>query len=513
MIKRAAIYLRVSTGKQVEGASLDTQELMCQNWAARNKVVVERSFIEEGVSAKSLDRPTMNELLLYLENNKANISYLVTYQTDRLTRNAGDYYALMVQLRKMGIEYKNINSSVEQNTANDELIQGIEAVLAQHDNRLKSDRVTENMKKHGSEGYRMSKAPHGLRNARDVLDNSIVMPIPGVSENITEVLEMYSTGAHTIASLLDHCHNIGLLTAKGKEMSHQSLSKMLRQPLYAGLEQSKHTGGLLIATKFDGIITPAIFHKNQDILKKNKNTAARYKTLNPVFPLRNFVKCETCSSSLRGSSPTGGSGKPSPRYHCTGCKSPSIGTDELHKQFLHLLASMRPSVNHEALVKKTIVRVWQEELKDINRKERKLHRTLETLRKNRNTAVEKVISGELTSDEKDEYLKSVDAEVTLIKKQLDLVRSGTKLKEETIDYALRFMNNAPQLWSNSSINEQIMYQNLVFPERVNYDLNSNKFGTAKISPLYRLFANKKDAKASSSESLVIPTGVEPVFPG
>lgn len=42
-MKKAVIYLRVSTTKQVEGASLDTQQKLCQDWASRNDVLVEKS--------------------------------------------------------------------------------------------------------------------------------------------------------------------------------------------------------------------------------------------------------------------------------------------------------------------------------------------------------------------------------------------------------------------------------------------------------------------------------------
>jgi len=41
-MKKAVIYLRVSTNKQVEGASLETQQMMCQHWASRNNVLVEK---------------------------------------------------------------------------------------------------------------------------------------------------------------------------------------------------------------------------------------------------------------------------------------------------------------------------------------------------------------------------------------------------------------------------------------------------------------------------------------
>lgn len=513
MIKRAVVYLRVSTGKQVEGASLDTQELMCQNWATRNEVVVDHIFHDDGTSAKTLNRPAIQELLTYCAKNKGRISYLVTYQTDRLTRNAADFYALKIQLSKMGIEYKNVNSSIGENTASDELIQGIEAVIAQHDNRLKSDRVTENMKRHAQDGYRMSKAPHGLRNIRDVLGRSTVEAVPELADKIARLLNSYATGAYTIATLLELANEMGLNGKKGSPLQHQTLSKMLRQPLYAGLEQSKHTGGRLMKSQFDGIITPAVFYKNQDILRKNKNTAAKYKQLNPLFPLRRFAVCDSCGQPLRGSSPRDGSGKSSPRYHCTGCKSPSIAVDELHEQFLHLIASLKPTPEIEKFIKELIVRVWREEIRELNQNEKKLHRALEALRERKRLAIDKVVSGELTGDEKDGFITAIDEETGKINQKLVKVNSITKLKEDAIDYALRFIANAPHLWNTSGIDGQIIYQKLIFPEGIRYNLKTNNFGTVKTSALYTLVSIKKDAKAPSSTKMVTPRRVELLLPG
>lgn len=194
----------------------------------------------------------MKEMLAYLEESKGSIHYLITYQTDRLTRNATDFFALRAKISQLGIEYKNINSSLEE-SVNEELIQNIEAVLAQHDNKVKSVRVKDNMKVHAKEGWRMSKAPHGLKNLRDVLNHSTLAPIEGVADKVASILEAHSTGTHTIAGLIKMCENIGLKSATGQPMQIQALSKMLRNPVYAGLEMSS-------------IPKVSLFHLNSKVL-------------------------------------------------------------------------------------------------------------------------------------------------------------------------------------------------------------------------------------------------------
>lgn len=511
-MKKAVIYLRVSTTQQVEGASLDTQQKLCQDWATRNDVLVKEIYHDDGVSAKTLDRPAMKEMLTYLEANKGSIHYLITYQTDRLTRNATDFFALRTLLSKLGVQYKNINSGVE-DSVNEELIQNLEAVLAQHDNKVKSVRVKDNMKAHAKEGWRMSKAPHGLKNVRDVLEKSTLAPIEGVADKVASVLEAHATGTHTIAGLIKMCESIGLKSAKGKPMQIQALSKMLRNPIYAGLEQSSHTEGQLIPSKFKGIITPATFHRNQELLRSNKNTAATYKKNNPEFPLRRFMLCANCNKPLTGSSPVGGSGKRSPRYHCARCHVSSVQSGELHEQFLHLLASLTPDPDMEKFLKEIIVRVWREETQTLGNKQKKLHKVLEQLTERRNKVVEMLVAGQITVDEKKDLIVKIKKESDTVQGDLSAIGSLSELKTDAIDYAMRFMSNAPKIWSNASIEHQIIYQRLVFPEGIEYDLTTNKFRTPKLSALYTLASMKKDPSMTNESLLVTPRRIELRLPG
>jgi site-specific DNA recombinase len=511
-MKKAVIYLRVSTDKQVEGASLDTQKLMCQEWASRNKILIEEIYHDDGVSAKTLDRPDMKKMLTYLEDNKGLISYLITYQTDRLTRNATDFFALRARLSQLGVQYKNINSGIEE-SVNEELIQNIEAVLAQHDNKVKSVRVKDNMKVHAKEGYRMSKAPYGLRNVRTILNKSTLAPVDGVAEKIAILLEAHATGTHTIAGLLNLSNDIGLQTAHGKPMKIQIISKMLRKPIYAGLEQNEHTDGQLIPSRFEGIITPAVYYRNQELLRGNKNTAAKYKQNNPSFPLRRFLLCADCNKPMTGSSPRSGSDKYSPRYHCSRCHLPSIKAEEMHEQFLHLLASLSPDPDMEKFLKEIIVRVWREETQTLSTKEKRLHKALEELTAKKNNVVEMLVSGAITVDEKKDLVSKLNAESDEKQKELASIGSLSELKTDSIDYALQFMSNAPRIWNGVSIEHQIIYQRLVFPEGLKYDLSKNEFGTPKLSALYTLASIKKDPSMTDESLVVIPRRIELLFPG
>ena len=68
---KAVIYCRVSTKEQVEeGNSLKTQEKICVEYAEKNGYHVEKIFIEQGESAKTADRPQLQEMLSYCSMKK-----------------------------------------------------------------------------------------------------------------------------------------------------------------------------------------------------------------------------------------------------------------------------------------------------------------------------------------------------------------------------------------------------------------------------------------------------------
>lgn len=167
--KTAIVYTRVSTSDQVDsGASLDNQERACYDWAFRNSVKVIKLFREEGKSAKDLNRPQMKEMLNYLEEHHTEIDYVIVYQIDRLSRSTGDFLDLVRLLAGYSISLRDSTSNLEASES-DELIQSIQAALAQHENKLKSKRVSDNMRRHAANGLRMHKAPLGLKNVRDAL--------------------------------------------------------------------------------------------------------------------------------------------------------------------------------------------------------------------------------------------------------------------------------------------------------------------------------------------------------
>ena len=66
-MKKASIYLRVSTGSQ----STDSQRLEIENYCKRHDWIIGKVYTDHGISGKNADRPALNALLKDVKAGKA----------------------------------------------------------------------------------------------------------------------------------------------------------------------------------------------------------------------------------------------------------------------------------------------------------------------------------------------------------------------------------------------------------------------------------------------------------
>lgn len=512
----AIIYVRVSTEEQANfGASLESQEEECNRWAFRNGLMISKTFVEPGTSAKDMNRPAMKEMLEYIQRKHKSIDYLLVYQISRLSRDAGDYFYLTKLLKKYHIELRDSSEPLESSSAGN-FVRGIKALQSQLENEEKSERVLLNMERKASAGYRMHKAPYGLTNVRDIEGHSTVKPIDGLADKVAFVLREYSTGLYTKRQLVDKCNDIGVLQPNGKPMSIQMVDKMLKQPLYAGLERSTLTNNELVDSIFPGIIARDVFFRNQDILSGKKDSVrGRYKILNPDYPLRGFIYCDECYTKLTASASTGSNGKKYSRYTCRNklCNKGYVKPDILHAKFERLLSYAKLSPYRTKLIKTIVIRKWTKDSKVLLAQKDNLNTELAKAEQSRIKATEKYLQGKLDEHDFTTMKVKYTDDVEKIENQLADINKRLALKAKDIDYVIDNMSNAPRLWKDAPPEVKVMYQQMIFPEGVSFNLRESKFGTVKYSPLYSLASIKKDPSKSLESLLVIPRGIEPLFPG
>jgi DNA invertase Pin-like site-specific DNA recombinase len=88
---KAFAYLRVSGQGQIDGDGFPRQEKAIRDYAKANGYEIVEVFKEKGVSGTLIDRPTLAELMVSLEQNGHGIETVIIERVDRLARD------LMVQ--------------------------------------------------------------------------------------------------------------------------------------------------------------------------------------------------------------------------------------------------------------------------------------------------------------------------------------------------------------------------------------------------------------------------------
>lgn len=225
----AVVYTRVSTGRQVQNASLETQERSCTDFCERNGWQVLRVFREEGESAKTADRTQLLEALEFCRGNRPRLAYFVVYDVKRFARDCEDHDALRRTLAKWDIKLRAATQSIGERPE-ERFMERILSGEAEYDNAVRRERTVGGMGTRLSQGMWTFKAPLGYWNERTPEGKTIV-PDPERAPLIREAFERYATGLHKRQAVLTWINDRGLKTWKGKRVSTETFRRMLINPL------------------------------------------------------------------------------------------------------------------------------------------------------------------------------------------------------------------------------------------------------------------------------------------
>lgn len=148
-------YLRVSTSEQaVSGLGIDAQREAIEAEAQRRGWAV-RWIVDDGYSAKSLDRPGIIEALELLEDGGPDV--LVIAKLDRLSRSMLDFADLMERARSQGWALVALDLGVDMTTPAGELVANVMAAVAQWERRAIAERTRAALARAKANGTRLGR--------------------------------------------------------------------------------------------------------------------------------------------------------------------------------------------------------------------------------------------------------------------------------------------------------------------------------------------------------------------
>src|SRR5437867_8008894 len=230
------IYCRVSSKEQIEGTSLESQEMACMEYARSKNINILKIFIEQGESAKFADRTQLLELIDFCRQNKGNIEVLLVWKVDRFARNVGDHFSIKASLLKYGVRIVSVTEPIDSNPEG-KLMETILAGFAQFDNDIRAMRTVQGMRRKIQEGIFPWKSPLGYLSAGASGDKKAHPDRPDqlLFSLLQKAWQAFATGAYTKAEIRRLMTSWGVVTQKGEPISAQSVDNLFANPYYAGI--------------------------------------------------------------------------------------------------------------------------------------------------------------------------------------------------------------------------------------------------------------------------------------
>ncbi|RAP38944.1 hypothetical protein DID80_01605 [Candidatus Marinamargulisbacteria bacterium SCGC AAA071-K20] len=322
---------------------------------------------------------------------------------------------------------------------------------------------------------------------------------------VLKCFELMATGLYKQKDIAKELLNDGV------KISHQLISKMLRNPFYKGIIEHHWLEGPVIG-KHQGIISEHLFFQVQERLKGNKPLAVPKSRNNPDFPLRRYIMCHHCENPISGSFSKGNTTRRA-YYHCSKCtkkegKGNRIPKDIFEEEYYKLLKRITPDPKIIKLFETIVKDTWKRKQKNRVLLRSKLISDLENLEAREDYVRNLVVIKEWEGDD----LKK--EKVVINKKRQRYTEQLLELDEldndmgKCVDYCTKFMSNIADLWKDSELDLKQRFQKLVFPRDLSY-ANKTFFGTSKLNLVFKMLST-----GGKKESLLVAPGrIELPLPG
>lgn len=492
-MKNAVSYYRVSSKEQVEeGNSLVTQENKCEERAGTTGYIIIKSFRDEGESAKTANRPGLQELLEYCRRNYREIDTFFFYKIDRLARSTEDFTVMRTLFIKLGIRMVSICEQIE-DTPTGKFIGTVIAASAELDNETRAMICKGGMVTAVEEGRWVWLAPIGYRNGK-INGKANLVPFPEEARFILRIFELIDQEIYSGDEIRLLVEQEGFRTSNGSPISRNYFYKLVRNPIYMGKIKAF---GRLINGSFEPIVSPELFYRVQTVLDGKPTNIPKYFKLHPDFPLRGTLRCELCSRRLTAGASTGRKGKKYGSYHCNYCdgKRNNRNDTRAHELFASFLAKHRYSPELSSLIRSTIEFNWDERNKDAISESKRVSTALEEAKTEQKELMRRDLRGAYSNREMvNEMIREYDAKIAALTKKKVELRSIEEGVTEIVAQGTRFMEQVDSEWLYAEPAMKQRFQTFFFPDGLVYD-RDEKFRTT--SPLL-LFELKKTLREEKS---------------
>ena len=481
----AVIYIRVSTSRQLENASLETQLRACREFCDRNGWSVIKVFREEGESAKTADRTQLQEMLRFCRSAKPRPKYVVVYALDRFARSGVDHDTLRAGLLALQVKLRCVQTPLGESPV-EKAVERILSAIPQLDNELRAERSVAGMKTRLEGGRWTFKAPLGYTNGRDHKNSKTLLHDPKRAPLIAKAFELYATGLYSREQVRQRINTEGLRTHEGKPVGPEAFGRILRNPRYAGI-LAVDQWGIAAQGNFAPIVNRDLFDKVQEVLAGRRPTVTPHKRNREEFPLRGFARCGYCYNPLTASPSTGKMGVKYLYYRCQQKRCPSpvnVRADTLHAGFLEFMRQQQPDSGYLRLFYRVVTDVWNQKQSDAAELSRKLEQQACELKDRKRKLREAMVYHQtIGRKEYDEMRIPLELELAECEDNLREARLAETDIDAVVAFAEDLLLNAASVWERCSLDQKQRLQRVLFPQGVEF--SDGEYRTQETSFLFK----------------------------
>lgn len=228
-MKKAVAYCRVSTNKEEQLDSLESQQRFFEEYAIRNDFSLVRIYADEGKSGTKIkNRTQLLQLLSDAEQNKFEI--VLIKDVSRLARNTVDFLTSIRKLKMLGIKVIFVNYDQTSSDSSEFMLTMLSAI-AQEESANTSKRVKFGKRQNAEKG-KVPNLIYGYDKMNgDYFNLHINEKEAEVVRNIFNRYTEQDMGTNKIAKELN---KLGITTKRGCNWTQCAITRILSNEIYIG---------------------------------------------------------------------------------------------------------------------------------------------------------------------------------------------------------------------------------------------------------------------------------------
>ncbi|WP_170205955.1 recombinase family protein [Klugiella xanthotipulae] len=527
--KRAVSYVRVSTREQAErggreeGFSIPAQRDANKKKATSMGAMIVKEFVERGVSGTSTNRPALQEMLRYLEDERNAIDMVIVHKLDRLARNRADDVSLNARFDEQGIRLVSTSENIDQ-TPGGMLLHGIMSSIAEFYSKNLSNEVKKGMGEKVRSGGSVGRAPMGYLNVTLINEGREVRTVevdPKRAPLVTWAFEQYATGEYSVRSLTTELIKRGLTTAQTnrfpeRPVETRQVHQILTNPYYLGVVLYK---GAQFPGNHTPLVTPQLFESVQQILKAKINGERNRD--HPHY-LKSTLFCGQCGFRMIVQISKSRSGEEYPYYSCLGrhskrnnCDLRSINMQHAEDLIQRLYDQLALKPTHSQNLREALHDELKNMTKDVDEQRESLSSQKLDIERKQRKLLEAHYNDAIPIDMLREEQKRLDTELNTVTRHLDNLKTDVEETQRLIDMALELAEQSAEAYRSAPEQIRRLFNQIFFEKIEVYmdQFDEHQVRAVLAPPFKEIYSSARIASAISASGHDVAKQENPAISG